>query len=279
MKWIIGVLGALVLAGLSALAADPKMDAYCLLQSAHDHLRHTHAGRRCIHYAATRSDTAAIDASVQAGVPVDAATADSATALALAAGHGRLAAVKYLLAHGARIGGSGDSETPLYRAAAHGHPAVVRALIAADANVDARNAHGRTALWINAARSPTENTEIAHSLVNAGATIDAADAAGDTPLMAAARAGNADLVGYFMAHGADAGHRNRAGGTALLAAIRHDHAESVRQLLARGADPAAPVRGVTPLEAARSRGSSNIVRLLQANLGRAWPAADQRPSK
>lgn len=280
MKWAVGALVALVLAGLVAFATMPRLDAACAVQSIHDRLRHVHDGWHCIHYAAARGDIAAIDASRSDGVPIDLTTDDGATPLALAAAHGRHRAVKSLLRHGAAVDGSDDRDTPLFRAAARGHPAVVRALLAAHANVDARNAGGRTPLWINAARSSVHDTEIAHSLANAGATIDAIDDTGDTPLMAAARAGNTTLVGFLIARGADIGHRDNTGNTALFTAITHGHAEVVRQLLARGADPTAPVAGVTPIDAARSRGEDDIVRLLRANnAGPARRHGPQRPSK
>lgn len=269
MKWIARLFLALVIVaavGVAVLATRPGIDALCVAQTAHDRLRHIHPDWQCIHYAASRGDTAAIDASIGSGTPVDASTGDGATPLALAAAHGHLMATKNLLARGAVADGApGRSDTPLQRAAAGGHAAVVRALIAAGADVNARNTQGRTALWIDATRATRRDTEIAHSLVNAGAAIDNADTAGDTPLLAAARSGSADLLGFLMAHGADAAHRNRNKQTALFIAVIHGHTEAVRQLLARGADPQAQVRGVTPLAAARQRDEDEISRLLRAN--------------
>lgn len=266
MKWLVGlvlIIGAIVFA---VLAAKPNVDAICLAQAAHDRLRHRHAGWHCLHYAASRGATATITTMLDAGTPVDTRTDHGATPLALAAAHGRLQAVKRLLARGAVPNSADqDADTPLYQAAARGHPAVIRALIGADADVNARNRHGRTPLWINAARSPRQDTQIAHSLINAGASIHSPDSAGDTPLIAAARAGHADLVAYLIDHHADTAHRNRKGQTALFLAVINDHAGVVRQLLARGADPQASVDGESPLVAARRRGEEDIARLLRAN--------------
>ncbi len=93
----------------------------------------------------------------------------------------------------------------------------------------------------------------------------APDTSGDTPLIAAARSGHADLVGFLMSGGADAEHRNRRGETALFLAVINNHAGSVKQLLVRGADPQAQVRGITPLAAARRHNENDMVRLLRAN--------------
>ncbi|KEZ77894.1 ankyrin repeat domain-containing protein [Salinisphaera hydrothermalis] len=268
MKWTVAVVLAVLIAGsAAALAVKPDVDAICLLQTAHDRLRHQHSGWNCLHYAASRGDTATINAMLRAGADVDTPTGNGTTPLTLAAAHGQLIAVKDLLAHGAAVNGMNQNgaDTPLYRAAANGHPAVVRALIAAGADIDARNRQGRTPLWINAARSPRDDTQIAHSLINAGAAVDSADTVGDTPLIAAASAGNADLVGYLIAEHAETDHRDHQGQTALFAAVVNGHADVVRQLLARGANPQARVDGVSPLEAARRRGEDDIARLLRAN--------------
>lgn len=67
MKWVVGVLLALMVAGVVVLAARPGVDAICVVQAAHDRLPHKHPGWQCLHYAASRGDATAIDAILDAG--------------------------------------------------------------------------------------------------------------------------------------------------------------------------------------------------------------------
>lgn len=88
-------------------------------------------------------------------------------------------------------------------------------------------------------------------------------AASDDRLVAAARAGDGQLVRTLLAGGADVKHRQPDGTTALHWAARQGDAEIVQHLLRQGADPNAANRyGVTPLAGAAASGSLSIVRLL-----------------
>ena len=68
------------------------------------------------------------------------------------------------------------------------------------------------------------------ALLDARAQPDAADAAGETPLIAAAKQGGTAVVQLLLAHGADAGLRDRAGMTALAHA-RARHRADIAALL------------------------------------------------
>lgn len=69
-------------------------------------------------------------------------------------------------------------------------------------------------------------------------TVDAAlDAHGNTPLIVAAREGQAKLVRFLLRKGADPSHRNNRGLTPLLTAVSSNHIEVVRLLLNHGANP------------------------------------------
>ena len=90
--------------------------------------------------------------------------------------------------------------TALWAACASGSVGVALELIAAGADVDARNAHGRTPLLAAALGG---HCEIALALVAAGADVDAADDEGETPLYAAAFENHPATVAALVAAGAD----------------------------------------------------------------------------
>ena len=90
--------------------------------------------------------------------------------------------------------------TALWAACASGSVGVALELIAAGADVDAKNAHGRTPLLAAALGG---HCEIVLALVAAGANIDAADDEGETPLYAAAFENHPTTVAALVAAGAD----------------------------------------------------------------------------
>ena len=90
--------------------------------------------------------------------------------------------------------------TALWAACASGCVGVALELIAAGADVDAKNAHGRTPLLAAALGG---HCEIVLALVAAGANIDAADDEGETPLYAAAFENHPTTVAALVAAGAD----------------------------------------------------------------------------
>ena len=73
-------------------------------------------------------------------------------------------------------------------------------------------------------------------LLDEGATPNARNRLGDTPLNMAARQGQSDLVRLLLARGADVNQPNLARVTPLMSAAFGGHEEVVRQLLAQRAD-------------------------------------------
>ena len=154
-------------------------------------------------------------------------------------------------------------QTALMWAAAQGHPEVVRLLLAAGARVDDRslvypqvvsssgNADrsgvfevmqgGYTPLLFAARRGDAASARL---LVAAGADVDAAAASGTSPLVVAAHSGHGALAAFLSA-GADPGAAD-AGYAALHAAVLRGDAPLVRTLLAHGADPDAVLVRGTP---------------------------------
>ena len=198
----------------------------------------------------------------------------------------------------------GDSGPPAAReligAAARGDLGTVRRLLAAGANVDARDASGRTAVT---AAAGNEHPAVVRVLVDAGADVDLQDDDRNNPLLLCGENGNVALLrevlrgrpnlratnrygGTALIPASDRGHAemvrallqtempidhvNRLGWTALLEAVvlgdgGRDHQEIVRLLVDAGADVTIPdADGVTALEHARERDYDEIARIIEA---------------
>lgn len=109
---------------------------------------------------------------------------------------------------------SGDGWTPLHLAGHFGRTTAAALLLAHGAALGARshNRNGNTALHAALAGGQDET---ALFLVERGADVTAADAAGYTPLHLAAPRGNLALVRVLLAAGADPNARTEAGQTPL----------------------------------------------------------------
>lgn len=164
----------------------------------------------------------------------------------------------------------------------------------------ARDGTGRTALL---AATQGDHVEAARLLIAAGSDVNAKDHIEDSPFLFAAAEGRLQILRLLLTHGADLKSINRYGGTALIPAAHHGHVDTVRTLLATDIDidhgnrlgwtalletvilgdggpryveiarlliaaganrELADRDGVTPLEHARRRGQTEIVRLLTA---------------
>lgn len=214
---------------------------------------------------------------------VDAVNDLGATPLWLAASNGSAALVETLLAAGAdpdRTLPSG--ETPLMTASRTGNPAAVRALLAHGADPHAtEGAHGQTALmWAVAQQHP----EVVRVLLTFGARVDDRSRAypqvvsssgnadpsgvfevlqgGYTPLLFAARHGDAASARLLVAAGAAVDEAAASGTTPLVVAAHGNHRELATFLLEAGADPNAADAGYAALHAAVLRGNPQMVATL-----------------
>ena len=193
-------------------------------------------------------------------------------------------------------------ELPLFAAAARGDVPEIAKLTAADADVKARDGHGRTPLHVAAFAG---RLDAMRALVKAGADPNAlendrydivtiAAVANDVPtlkvalelgckptnitsrydgtaLIAAAHLGHDEVVRTLIGAKAPLDHVNNLGWTALIEAIvlgdgGSHHTETVRALIEAGANVNLPDRdGRTPLALAQARGHAAMVaRLRQA---------------
>lgn len=192
-----------------------------------------------------------------------------------------------------------DPDAALLAAAASGDADAAAVALRAGANLETKDAQGRTPLLI---ASAADHVAVARVLVALGADPDAVDGRSDTPwlvtgvtgsvpmgevlllahpdvtlrnryggvsIIPAAERGHSAYVRWATTHtDIDVNHVNDLGWTALLEAVilgngGPEHVEVVRALLDAGADRGIADRdGVTALEHARQRGQTEVVRLL-----------------
>jgi ankyrin repeat protein len=187
----------------------------------------------------------------------------------------------------------------LLRHARGGSVAAAEAALADGADLEARDARGRTALLLAATE---DRVEMAQMLVARGADVNALDGRHDTPFLVTGVTGSVAMLKALLPGEPDTRIRNRYGGVAVIPASERGHAEYVaavleltdidvnhvndlgwtalleavilgdggprhqavvRALLEGGADRTIADRdGVTPLEHARARGQTAVVALL-----------------
>jgi hypothetical protein len=126
---------------------------------------------------------------------------------------------------------SPGSEPALVTAAARGDAAEVRALLGRGADVNAKDARGRSALLLAVAGG---HADVVRILIRGGADVDASTPSGWTPLMQAASEGRTEPALALLDAGADVDARDRVAGTALDVAQQADHPDMVRLLRERG---------------------------------------------
>ncbi|CAM9809978.1 unnamed protein product [Ascophyllum nodosum] len=129
--------------------------------------------------ASARGDTEVLSLWLRAGGDPDARDDEDWTILQHASMNGRLDCVQLLLRHGARanVACSGARHTVLHVAAANRHRGVVECLVEAGASIEAQNAHGNTPLHSAAA---TGTLEVMTYLLHRSADPDAVNSLGET---------------------------------------------------------------------------------------------------
>lgn len=107
---------------------------------------------------------------------------------------------------------------------------------------------------------------LATTLLDQGASVDARDRLGARPLSHAARSGHPQMVDLLLARGAPIDARNLAGSTALYFAAEGSHILIAQRLMERGADVKLTGRsGISPIAAAAYAGNDVIVEALLAH--------------
>jgi ankyrin repeat protein len=152
--------------------------------------------------------------------------------------------------------------SPVADAAERGDMEAVRALLKQAGDVNAAQADGMTALHWAAMKN---DVQLADILLYASANVKATTRIGSyTPLILAAKNGNAAVLEPLLKNGSDANSRTANGTTALMLAAESGDVESVRVLLDRGADVNAreAVRGLSAAMFAAASDRAAVVGLL-----------------
>jgi ankyrin len=253
---------------------------------------------------------------IRGGLPVDRGMRPfrrgGMTPLLYAARHGHTATAELLLDAGADIGGvEANAITPLLMAISNNQSAMAHLLIDRGAAVDAQDWYGRSPLWsavnvrnlylhndtfehhvdrervfdvirvlLTRGADPNPRTKesppVREHLLSVTGTLEWVDFTGQTPFLAAALAGDVDVMRLLLEHGADPHIATFGGTTALMAAsginwvVSQTYTESPERLLEAvklcvelGMDVnAVNSMGLTAVFGAANRGSDDIIEYL-----------------
>jgi ankyrin repeat protein len=190
-----------------------------------------------------------------------------------AAARGDVAEIEQLIAEGEKPNiQDANSRTPLHVAAFRRQHAAARALIRLGADPNALDAQRYDVITIAAVNNDLEMLKIA--LAGGGNARAVTSPYDGTALIAAAHRGHVEIVRALIAAKAPLNHVNNLGWTALLEAVvlgngGANHTATVEALVKGGADIFLPDRhGTTALAHARTRGYSQIARILENAGGR-----------
>ena len=156
---------------------------------------------------------------------------------------------------------SGAANSPVADAAMRGDKAALRSLLEQNADVNAPQADGATAIqWA----AYEDDLEMADLLVAAGANVKTPNREGATPLYLACINGSATMIGRLLKAGADPNERGPQAETPLMLAARNGNVDGIQVLLDHKADVNAKdkLRGTTALMWAAEQAHPAAVQLL-----------------
>jgi ankyrin repeat protein len=213
-------------------------------------------GTTPLHLACTNRSGVMVERLLDAGGNANSPLLDGETPLMTCARSGDARAVKALLAHGAAVNAKEHehNQTALMWAVAERHPDVVRLLIDAHADVRARSViYPQTVVGEQTQRAGRE--ELNYTVLRGGAT----------PLLFAARVGDAESAELLITAGVDVNESQPDGVSALVLAAHSGNGGVAALLLDHGADPNALGSGYTALHAAVLRSDLSLVKALLAH--------------
>eukprot|EP00434_Breviolum_minutum_P002757 symbB.v1.2.002425.t1/scaffold129.1/size311234/14 len=152
----------------------------------------------------------------------------------------------------------------MVEAALRGETSIIETLLMANADVDACNANGVSAMI---AASHLGHYQIVEQLINAKGDVDSVNKADATALVAAAEGGQLEIVELLLKAGANVNHVGAMQSTPLFAAVQEGHEAIVSLMLKHRADPNhVAANGASPLAVAAQLGFAKVASsLLQAN--------------
>ena len=209
-----------------------------------------------LYLACTNRDAAIVERLLNAEADPNASLLNGETVLMNCARTGNAAAVKALVAAGAKVNAKepGHNQTALMWAATEKHPEAVQVLLNAGADVRARSlTYSQTVTSEVTQRLGRE--ELNYTVLRGGST----------PLLFAARSGDAESVRLLLASGANVNDTQPDGMSALTLAAHSGNGPAGHVLLERGADPNAAGIGYMALHAAILRGDLSLVKDLLAH--------------
>lgn len=173
----------------------------------------------------------------------------------------RLEAAELLIARGARPESGAAEVSLIHLAAAEGPAELLPALAEDPALLDRRDAAGQTPLMAAARRGHAAGVL---ALLSLGADADAPDSGGTRPLHVLSQQGRRDLAERLVAAGAQLDAADAAGRSPLWWAAKKGHLDLVNLLLERGAGAVAADDGTTPLHAAAELDRPEVLEALIA---------------
>ena len=227
--------------------ADLLIRAGARLSEAND------VGATPLHLACTNRSAPMVERLLAAHANANARLLNGETVLMTCARAGEPKAVKALLMHGADVNAkeTAHDQTALMWAAAQSHPDVVQLLVETGADIRARSrTYPQTVVGVQTQRAGRE--ELNYTVLRGGST----------PLLFAARVGDARSARVLLAAGADANDSLPDGTSALVLAAHSGHGGVAALLLDKGADPNAVGTGYTALHAAVLRSDVTLVKAL-----------------
>jgi ankyrin repeat protein len=186
-----------------------------------------------LYLALQRGDIDQIERHIYWGTDINEFDPDGRRPLHVAAASGRVIVVELLLKNGAEVDARDrENRTALERAVLAGRTQIADLLLRHGAELDADQ------LLLDAARAGTRDRDVVRWLVGHGASLEARETDGDTPLLIAIRDNNHRLARHLIDQGADVNVHDAAGDSALGIARQLGHEEIAHQLRRSGAaDP------------------------------------------
>lgn len=215
--------------------------------------------------AVTSNDPAHLSAFLATGVHVNAANQHGWTPLHEAAFRGHAAIMDPLLQKGAKVGlQDRNGDTPLHHAAlgtSEGHQQAVALLCEAQADLNAQNQRGETALDVAASWGREHTVPL---LLGTNPTLH--NKHQENPLHRGVCSRNTEVISLLLPWAQDINAQDERGWTPLHHAVwtrGEHHMQNIQKLLDAGADVTAQNNeGETPLHTAAVLGDESLVRLL-----------------